>query len=114
MQGEDEGSHDFVGALLVVGLVPNIGFEAFHELAVGKEADALVVALEAQGLALAGLAAIPEVEEVAVATEAEHPFDGVGEVEGAALARQEHRAGLLVCPFDGELNGVGIAQLMNE
>ena len=86
LQGEDEGAHDLVGA-------------------------PFVVALQLDGLALARLALVLELEEVAVATEAEHSLDGVGEVERAALARAQHCAGLLVSPFDGELDGVGIANL---
>ena len=111
LQGEDKGSHDFVGALLAVGTMPCIGLEVLHEPSVSIEADALVVALQLDGLALAGLALVLEGEEIAVATEAEHPLDGVGEVEGAALAGAEHSSGLLVSPIDGELDGVGVAYL---
>ena len=111
LQGEDEGAHDLVGALLVVGTMPCIGLEVLHEPSVSIEADAFVVALQLDGLALARLALVLELEEVAVATEAEHSLDGVGEVERAALARAQHCAGLLVSPFDGELDGVGIANL---
>ena len=113
LQREDEGSHDFVGALLFVRTISYIGLEAFYELAIGKEADALIVAFQAQCLAFAGLTFVLELEEVAVATESEHSLDGVGEVEGAALACQEHCARLLICPIDGELDGIGIADLMN-
>ena len=77
LQGEDEGSHDFVCALLVVCAVPCVGLEVLHELAVSIEAEALVVALQLNGLTFAGLAFVLEGEEVAVATEAEHPLDGV-------------------------------------
>lgn len=85
LQGEDEGSHDFVGALLVIGTMACVGLEVLHELIVSKEAKALLVALQLNGLALAGLAFVLEGEKIAVATEAEHSLDGVGKVEGAAL-----------------------------
>jgi len=114
LQGEDKGSHDFVGALLAVGTMPCIGFEVLHEPSISIEADALIVALQLDGLALAGLALVLECEEITVATEAEHALDGVGEVERAALAGAEHSSGLLVSPINGELDSVGIANLMDK
>jgi len=113
LQGEDKGSHDFVGALLAVGTMPCIGLEVLHEPSISIEADALVVALQLDGFALAGLALVLECEEVTVAAETEHALDGVGEVERAALACAKHGAGLLLCPVDGELDGIGIAYLMD-
>ena len=56
LQGEDEGAHDFVGALLVVGTMACVGFEVLYEASVSIEADAFVVALKLDGLAFAGLA----------------------------------------------------------
>ena len=113
LQGEDEGAHNSVGALLVVGAMACIGLEVLHETSVGIKADAFVIALQLDGLALAGLALILEGEEIAVAAEAEHALDGVGKVERAALARAEHGARLLVGPFDSKFNGIGIANLVD-
>ena len=77
LQGEDEGSHDFVAAFLVVGTIGDVGLEVLHQLSIDIEAEALVVALQLNGLAFAGLALVPEVEEVAVPAETEHPFHWV-------------------------------------
>ena len=114
LQGEYESAHDLVGALLVVGAVACVGLEVLHELAVCIEADAFVVTFKLDGLALAGLAFVLEGEEIAVATEAEHPLYGVGEVERAALAGAEYSSGLLVSPIDGELDSVRVAYLMDK